>query len=275
MIGDEAPGDETLRAFGLDPGEAGLPVRLEGGRGLTWAAGAVILRPHDEPDEAIWKAETLERLPPGDGFTVPAPRRTVDGGWLADGWEAQARVAGAAAPSRVADVVAAGTAFHRALANVERPAFIARKTNRWSIADRLAWGDPEPPGAPAAALPDDPQLAALVGALEPLDLPSQVIHGDLLGNVLFAPGLPPAVIDWAPYWRPVGFGAAVAVADAVVWHGVGLQELAHDHGHTGWRQLLLRALVYRIATQHFAGRWDSRFAARHAPVVAAALALPR
>lgn len=286
MTGEEAPDERVLRAFGAQGQE---PERLAGGRGLTWAAGAVILRPAGSADETTWKSEVLERLPTSDAFTVPRPLRTDSGTWTIDGWQALERVAGAADPTRVVDVVAAGLAFHRALVALPRPPFIAASTDRWSISDRLAWQEPaagrppEPGGLldargwrePAAErLPDDPLLHALVDAYEPIDSPDQVIHGDLLGNVLFAPGRPPAIIDWAPYWRPTGFGAAVAVADAACWHGLRLQELAHDFDIPSWRQLLLRALAFRITTQHLASRWTPAFAARHAPVVDAALLLP-
>jgi len=37
--------------------------------------------------------------------------------------------------------------------------------------------------------------------------PSQLIHSDLGGNVLFHDQLPPAIIDFSAYWRPVGWGA--------------------------------------------------------------------
>jgi uncharacterized protein (TIGR02569 family) len=266
MTGDEVPDQRVLRAFGA---EAQEPERLAGGRGLTWAAGAVILRPAEGADETTWKSEVLERLPTSDEFTVPRPLRTSSGTWTIDGWHALERVAGAADPTRVADVVAAGLAFQRALVALPRPAFIANSTDHWSISDRLAWQEPE-----AGNLPDDPLLHALVDAYEPIDSPDQVIHGDLLGNVLFAPGRPPAIIDWAPYWRPTGFGAAVAVADAACWHGFRLQELAHEFDIPSWRQLLLRALAFRITTQHLASRWTPAFAARHAPVVDAVLLLP-
>ena len=38
----------------------------------------------------------------------------------------------------------------------------------------------------------------------PIVTTSQLIHGDLTENILFAEGLSPAVIDFSPYWRPVG-----------------------------------------------------------------------
>lgn len=106
-----------------------------------------------------------------------------------------------------------------------------------------------------------------------METPSQVIHGDLLGNVLFAQGRPPALIDWAPYWRPAGLGAAIAVADAACWHGYPLDDLAGHHGIPEWRQLLLRALVFRMTTLHLLGYWDDVQAERHAPIAEAVIAL--
>lgn len=106
-----------------------------------------------------------------------------------------------------------------------------------------------------------------------VNIPSQVIHGDLLGNVLFAEGRPPAIIDWAPYWRPPGLGAAIAVVDAACWHGYSLDALADHHGIPQWRQLLLRALVFRMTTLHLLGYWDDPQVDRHKPVAAAIVAL--
>lgn len=247
--------------------------RLAGGRGLTWRAGRVVLRPAGDPREAAWKSEALGELlssGPHDGFTVPRPLRASGGEWVLDEWEALEWVPGAADQSRVDDVVRAGQAFHRAIAHLPRPDFIAASTDRWSIADRMAWGETRPSDG---ALFGDPLLVALMATTRPVASPAQVIHGDLLGNVLFAPGRPPAVIDWAPYWRPTGFGAAVAVADAACWHGLPTVALAESRGVAEWRQLLVRALAYRIATQHLAGRWDEAFARRHEPVVEAVLGL--
>ena len=53
----------------------------------------------------------------------------------------------------------------------------------------------------------------------PVTAPSQLIHGDLSGNVLFHAELPPAIIDFAACWRPVAFASAIVVADALVWEG--------------------------------------------------------
>jgi hypothetical protein len=38
-----------------------------------------------------------------------------------------------------------------------------------------------------------------------------------LATVLFHAHLPPALIDFSPYWRPPGFASVVVIADALVW----------------------------------------------------------
>jgi uncharacterized protein (TIGR02569 family) len=82
-----------------------------------------------------------------------------------------------------------------------------------------------------------------------------VVHGDLLGNVLFAPGEPPAIIDWPAYHRPPAWAAAVAVTDALVWHQADPEVIPRWAGHfPEWPQMLIRALIYRLATWT-AARW--------------------
>jgi prepilin-type processing-associated H-X9-DG protein len=120
----------------------------------------------------------------------------------------------------------------------------------------------------------DPMLERLAAEFCRVESPSQLIHGDLLGNVLFADGEPPTIIDWAPYWRPSALGAAIAVVDAVCWHGVPVESVPSlGRGVTEWEQLLVRALTFRMATLHLLGIWDRALAERHDPVVRAIVAL--
>jgi Ser/Thr protein kinase RdoA (MazF antagonist) len=61
-----------------------------------------------------------------------------------------------------------------------------------------------------------PAVARLLAARRPAGAPSQLIHGDLTRNVLFADEQPPADIDFSPYWRPKAFASAIVAVDAVV-----------------------------------------------------------
>lgn len=137
-------------------------------------------------------------------------------------------------------MIAVGERLHAAIANVPRPALIARRTDRWALGDRVAFGE-----LPAAAFTHVEHLPRLVEALRPVDARSQLVHGDLTGNVLFHESLPPAVIDFAPYWRPPAFAAAVVVGDALLWEGADDSLLAAVAHVEDFPQYLLRALIYR------------------------------
>lgn len=254
------PPPNVLAAFGAE----GTAEPLSGGRGLTWRFGDTVLRPVGDPEESTWKSGVLAALEESDEFTVPRPVPDDRGAWVHDGWEAWEWVPGATDESRVGEVIRAGAAFHRSIAGLPRPGFIARSDDAWSRADRMAWGED--------ALPSDELLDGLAAAFQPVGSASQVIHGDLLGNVMFAPGRPPTLIDWAPYWRPPGAGTAIAVVDAVCWHGYPLHRINDDHGAGEWSQLLLRALAFRMATLHLRGVWTQEDIERHRPVVAAVVA---
>jgi uncharacterized protein (TIGR02569 family) len=226
-------------AFGIDA----TPEPLAGGQGTSWWARQVVLKPLDgDPAPLEWQADVLPALVQ-DGFRVTWPLRAEDGRVVVEGWTASAFLAGRHEQRRWADIVAAGERFHRAVAHLPRPSFLDRDESPWGTGDRVAWGE-----EPADRFLDYPHVRRLVGALRPVEAPSQLIHGDLTGNVLFADGLPPAVIDWAVYWRPAGFGLAVVVGDALSWEGADETLLAAVAHVPEIDQLLLRALLYRIVT---------------------------
>jgi hypothetical protein len=68
----------------------------------------------------------------------------------------------------------------------------------------------------------------------------------MLPNVLAADGLALAVIDWPPYFRPVGTANAIAVTDAVTFRGASPALLEDWATGDDWQQLLIRALLYRL-----------------------------
>jgi uncharacterized protein (TIGR02569 family) len=238
------PPDAVLAAFGV----TGDPVVLPGGKGGTWRVGQIVLKPVEFLAETLWRAEVLTGLRDSSEFRVAQPVRTVDGAWVTEGWEACQLVAGRPGVSRQDDVLRAGIAFHAAIADLPRPAFLDLRDDPWAYGDRVAWEELPVHACPAAL----ELLAPLVRSRRPVDLASQVVHGDLPGNVLFATGLPPAIIDWPAYWRPPSWALAVAVADALCWYGA-QSDLAVRWLHLpAWGQMLVRALIYRIATHEAA-----------------------
>jgi hypothetical protein len=292
------PSPAVLASFGASAGVA--PVSLPGGEGTSWRAGDMVLKPAGDPRMARWTADLYLSLS-GHGnprFRVPRPLRSATGDWIAGDRIAQAPAAedpaagasaeppaGASAeppasawvawrwlPGEPADwagrsplwprLIAASQAFHAALAGRPAPPWLGTDGSQWTVGDQMAWGERDP----GSVLADTPgplgdQLRSLLAALRPVHVPSQLIHGDLTGNVLFADGEPPVVIDFSPYWRPAGLALAVAAVDALMWSGADpaiLSELAVQAGHdpADFGQLLARALVYRLITEVIFRRGD-------------------
>ena len=242
--------DEVLVAFGV---AGSVPVPLAGGQGTAWRAGQVVLKPVDLERADRWNAEVYDALT-GPGFRVPRPVRAVTGDWLAHGWAAWQRVSGAAADwsgvsARWPELIAGSRALHAALAGVPVPRWRVTQEIPWTVGDQVAWGerDPGPLLGPAAG-PIARQVRRLLAALRPVDLPDQLVHADLAGNVLFAGGEPPAFIDFSPLHRPAALPLAVVAVDALQWSGARPEVLDYLADEPEFDQLMARALIYRLVT---------------------------
>ncbi len=227
---------------------------LDGGRGGSVRVGDLVLSPGRDQPTTTWLSPVQARLavrldetrPRALRVSLPVPTR--DGRWVVDGWAATRYEPGTAPCSDLDVLVAAGRLLSARLAVAvpERPAVLDEVDHRWARADRVAWDLDAGPAALSALRPEARDLVRRVlGARRPVDLPSQLVHGDPVGNLLLDAAGCPFVIDLAPYWRPGAWAEAVTVLDAVLWEGA-------DPGALGaWasgvpRQLMLRAVAYRI-----------------------------
>ncbi|MCD9899308.1 phosphotransferase [Streptomyces sp. MT29] len=162
---------------------------------------------------------------------------------MVEGWTAAEFAEGRPGPSgQWPGVVATGRAFHAALSELPRPAFLDRRTHPWAVADRVAWGEEETAVVPELAEP----FARLLSLRRPVEATAQIVHGDLTGNVLFAPGQDPVVIDFSPYWRPPLCAEAVVIGDGLLWYEPAPGLLVGGGGDPRWRQMLIRALIFRL-----------------------------
>lgn len=147
-----------------------------------------------------WLGEVWDHLAPTD-VRVARPVLSRDGHSAVEGWAATELVAGAepdlSEPSTWLALIETARALHQLVSHLPRPDFIAARADPWAGADHAAWGE-----RPMHFVLELAELAVRLRS-QP-DPPGQprLVHGDLTGNVLFAPGLPPAVIDVSPYWRP-------------------------------------------------------------------------
>jgi uncharacterized protein (TIGR02569 family) len=73
------------------------------------------------------------------------------------------------------------------------------------------------------------------------------VHGDLYGTVLFAGTAAPGITDITPYWRPASWAAGVVVVDALSWGDADDGLIERWSPLPEWPQMLLRALMFRLA----------------------------
>lgn len=181
------------------------------------------------------------------------PRGSDEVDWSTDGWGAHAYLAGRdiELPREIEQVKEASDAFHLCIKSLPRPDFMDNRDDPWAFGDRLAWDGAEPRGDEETL----EMIERLRVLLAPVSTPAQVIHGDILPNVLLADGSAPGVIDWPPYFRPLEMANAIAVTDAVTFRDAPLSLLDEWSSGEDWNQLLVRALLYRLGpTGIFASR---------------------
>ena len=231
---------DAFAAFGV----MGMGEPVDSTRSIAWMAGDLVFKasPAPSPEEWAWLGEHL-RTVHEDGFRLALPVPSTDGRWVVDGWCAQTRMAGEhRRPPPWLEVLDVCERFHRQCVHLPLPEFVERRTHPWAVGDRVAWGEADPPIG-------DPRLDRLLALRRLVSMPSQVIHGDLSDNVLFAEGLTPAVIDPTPYWRPAGFASAIIVHDAVQWFAAEPGPLISATAHLEeFPQLFVRAAIYRVVT---------------------------
>jgi uncharacterized protein (TIGR02569 family) len=247
-----------LATFGVKSGE---PEQMGAGWEGGWRYGELVLAPITDHARAAWSAKVRETLFV-DGLRLARPVRSTDGRYVVSGWRADTFVAGVPEP-RDDEVVATGVRLHEATSKLERPRFLTQMpvppwtdVDVFTAADRAAWEDRPlqnlPLGAPELPESEDRTqatelLGQLAGLRKPTKSPSQLVHGDLYGTVLFAGAAAPGITDITPYWRPASWAAGVVVVDALSWGDADDGLVERWDALPEWPQMLLRALMFRLA----------------------------
>ena len=236
------PSQEVLASFGLG---RSIARPQPGGQSDAWRTEGVVLKPVDDVAAATCTARVLAGLPER-GFRISRPVAAVDGGFVVHGWAAWTVVEGDHdLTRRCPEVIRTALALNVALASAPCPPFLNDRTDVWAIGDRVAWDE-------QSFEVHDLTLRSLGLRLhryvEPNTDVSQLIHGDLSGNVLFRDGFAPAVIDFSAYWRPALFSLAVVAVDAVSWHGANQALFDALPDQPNRASMLARAGLYRLVT---------------------------
>ena len=236
------PSAAVLEAFRVD----GDPTPLGGGEGVSFRVGDVVLKRVHDTAEAEWTQDLVSRVHQV-GFRLPDPVSAVEGCWVRQGWSASRFLPGLrpAAPAW-RDIADAGLRFADAAEHARDGGHdvLSRRTHRWAVADRVAWGE-----ATVELVPEAREVVAQIS--DWLGAPSgdtHFVHGDLSGNVFLDRAGVPVILDVSPYLRPRRWAAAIVTADAVLWHGANAS-LAASLASGPDRDLLGRALMFRLVAE--------------------------
>lgn len=220
--------------------------RLLGGQGHAYATYDIVLKPISNADASRWIADVLDGVEE-NGFRIARPVRALDGAWVVDGWAAWERIAGDHdCTERWPEVIAVCRRLNAALRGIERSPSLDSVENLWAVADRVAWDERSIELAPAAV----PLFQRLRRRVRQTGDPSQLVHADLAGNILFAPSVAPGVIDFSAYWRPAAYAVALVVVDAIGWYGA--KPALIDALERNERELLPRAALFRLVASAIA-----------------------
>lgn len=192
-------------AFGVSQTFSLLPGGFDN---KTYRSGDIILRNlgQDAQEVGTWHAELFDQIKQ-NGFRVAKPIKASNGSWSFNGWVAEHFLEGRhATKADIPAIIDAANNFHAALKGIPLPEYRKKNPTMWDRADKWAWNE----------IPNDidPNLYEMAMELKSLKKPivveNQLIHGDLnVNNVLISETLPPAIIDFTPYFRPTEFAPAI------------------------------------------------------------------
>ncbi|RDL40970.1 uncharacterized protein BP5553_00949 [Venustampulla echinocandica] len=239
------PSKIVLEAFGLKDGLKPLP----GGQGESFHSGNAVLKPAHDPIEAEWSAQVFSALASSShrDFHVPTPILASNSQFVFQGWAASEFVAGRAGPGgKWVELMGTSRFFHAALQGIPNPDFLSHRSHPWAVADQVAWGE--------ASVDVVPELQCVYQELLKLrknvKMTSQIVHGDLTGNMLFRDdGTPPTVIDFSPFWRPVEYAEAIVIVDGILDHDQGRDLVKLGGTSFECLQMLVRALIFRLVAR--------------------------
>lgn len=252
------PPQHVRSTFGLREME---PVYLGDAWDGGWRCGDVVLSLVPDHARAAWSAKVRETLSV-EGVRLARPVRSSDGRYVVSGWRADTFISGSPEP-RHDEVVSLSVRLHAETVALEKPRFLGQApvppwqdVDVFVLADRAAWEDvplrsARIGGPVETTSPEGERSLDLIRQLatlrKPIRTPDQLVHGDLFGTVLFAGAAAPGLTDITPYWRPAPWAAGVVVVDALSWGGADEGLIDRWSQLPEWPQMLLRALLFRLA----------------------------
>ncbi len=228
-------------------GSLDSPTLFSGGLGTTYKSGNIVLKRTYDAVKSEELASIIERLPTHQNahVQIPRPIRSQNGKWVEDCFVAWEYIPGEEQVGHYQEKMAVCDGFTDLFESVQKPNFITCEEDPWSTADRITWDE--------RTREYEPEWQNIIDRVtahkKPITVASQLIHGDIAGNILFTATVP-AAIDITLYWRPACYAKALLAMDVQVWEQADprrLHALIVDIPEID--QLLVRAALRRVIAQ--------------------------
>lgn len=231
---------EILAAFGI----AGRAEKLTGGQGQSIRIGDFVAKPVEEPDKYSWIGSVLELIPSQD-VVISKPLRSLKGNFVEIGYGVTQFIEGKFYPGKIGEKIKTCRVLHNLLESISPPFQWSAWSSPWQWANEIAWDEIKLPEI--ADIRSIRLIEYIKSGYKTINLPNQLIHSDLAGNILFD-RFNPVVIDFSPDFRPAAYAEILLITDSIAWHQQPLESLFI----TGYSeelviQLALRAIVFRLA----------------------------
>ncbi|MBC8496930.1 MAG: hypothetical protein ISS57_03260 [Anaerolineales bacterium] len=229
---------EVREVFGCD----GVPKAIDGGEGKSFVIDNVVFKPIGNVELYEWASETL-LLIPQIGFRISLPRKTKQGRYTYAGWGATKYEPGEHVKGKWEEKLRVCRSFHAAVKEISGRR-MPHSSDRWTLAHKIAWEEVDLPRG------IHPKICSIIGSIfqkyRPVETSKQIIHSDLSGNILFAEGLEPVIIDFSPAHRPKEYAEAILVADAIAWENAPIELISELPDTWYYTQMLIRAVNFRV-----------------------------
>lgn len=230
--------ESTLAKFGIED----RGIKLAGGQETTMKFGYVVVKPVDDESHATFSAEIFDSIEP-EGYRISKPVKSVGGKYVEDGFVVSKFEEGKHDYSRIDDMLKISERLHNDLRRLDYDA-IPKFDNCWAKAQNVIWEGEELPGGISGSMKQF--CEELLSELKSLDLPKQLIHSDLSGNILFHDKLTPLVIDYSPAYAPYEYASALIVCDNIAWNDADMANLNLLKKYGIEDEVVKYAVVFRI-----------------------------
>ncbi len=226
---------------------------LAGGQNESVKAGNLVLKPVYEAEKYIWLGACLNQIDLGD-LQVAVPIKSRAGNFVEDNIGATRYFDAQFFPDRLEEKLNACRSLNSIISKISKPSSFDSWENPWTKAQGIAWSQ-----SASSQLEIPKEIRALLNIRTRLEMPDQLVHVDLAGNILFDKNERPVVIDFTPGFYPKEYAEVLLLVDSIAWYGAPIESLdLLNVDRLLKEQLILRGLIFRLSVPLFMGQSPSQ-----------------